>query len=172
MKAFKGKSPDYYFSKILLQINNKLGGFNYFLNTDKMINDRNILLIGVSTSHTLGRNNEKYNRNITGLAMVATKDKNFSKFYSKEEIINNDIHYSSAFRRNIAIFIEEAFEQYKKENKGVLPKNIIVCRQGISHNQLKKIELEVLNIQETCKKLNIQYYYVIVNTRSTIKFFE
>ena len=103
--------------------------------------------------------------------MVATKDKNFSKFYSKEEISNYDKHYSSATRRNIAAFIEEAFEKYEKENKET-PKNIIIYRQGIAHNQLKKIELEVLKIQEICRKLKVQYYYVIVNTRSTIKFFE
>ena len=173
IKAIKQRRGriDSYFSKILLQINNKLGGFNYFLDTDKTIDDRNILLIGVDSSHTWGRNSGRYYRRKTGVAMVATKDKNFSKFYSKEEIINRDIHYCSSTRRNIATFIEEAVEQYKKENKEY-PKNIIIYRQGIAHNQLNKIELEVLKIQETCKKLNIQYYYVIVNTRTAIKFFE
>ena len=172
IKAIKERRSNYYFSKILLQINNKLGGFNYFLDTDKTIDDRNIILIGVNSSHEWGRNNEEYISDITGVAMVATKDRNFSKFYSKEEIINRDENYSSISRRNIATFIEEAFIQYIKENKGVSPKNIIIYRQGISHNQIKEIELEVLKIQEICNKLNILYYYVIVNTRSTIKFFE
>ena len=173
MRAIKQRRGrlDSYFSKILLQINNKLGGFNYFLDTDKIIDDRNVLLIGVDSSHAWGRNSGKYNRKKTGVAMVATKDKNFSKFYSREEIINFDRHYSSASRRNIAIFIKEAFEQYKKENKEN-PRNIIIYRQGIAHNQLKKIELEVLKIQEICRKLQVQYYYVLVNTRTTIKFFE
>ena len=132
MRAIKQRKGrlDSYFSKILLQINNKLGGFNYFLNTDKIIDDRKVLLIGVDSSHAWGRNSGKYNRKKTGVAMVATKDKNFSKFYSREEIINLDRHYSSASRRNIASFIEEAFEQYKKENKET-PKNIIIYRQGI-----------------------------------------
>ena len=173
MRAIKQRRGrlDSYISKILLQINNKLGGFNYFLNIDKETDDRNILLIGVDSSHIWGRNSGRNNRKKTGVAMVATKDKNFSKFYSKEEIINCDFHYSSTTRRNIATFIEEAVEEYKKENKEH-PKNIIIYRQGIAHNQLNKIELEVLKIQEICKKLNIQYYYVLVNTRTTIKFFE
>ena len=173
MRAIKQRRGrlDSYFSKILLQINNKLGGFNYFLDIDKTIDDRNVLLIGVDSSHSWGRNSGKYKRKKTGVAMVATKDKNFSKFYSREEIINLDRHYSSASRRNIATFIEEAFEQYKKENKEN-PRNIIIYRQGIAHNQLKKIELEVLKIQEICRKLQVQYYYVLVNTRTTIKFFE
>ena len=50
---------DSYFSKILLQINNKLGGFNYFLNTDKEMDEQNILLIGIDSSHSWGRNSGK-----------------------------------------------------------------------------------------------------------------
>ena len=103
--------------------------------------------------------------------MVATKDKNFSKFYSKEEIIKYDNHYYSATRRNIGTFIEEAVQKYKKEN-GNPPKNIIIYRQGIANNQIYKIELETLIIEEICKKLKVNYYYVLVNTRTTIKFFE
>ena len=49
MKSKKG--PDSYFSKILLQINNKLGGFNYFLNIEPYIKERNIMLIGIDSSH-------------------------------------------------------------------------------------------------------------------------
>ena len=94
-RAFKSnKGPDSYFSKILLQINNKLGGFNYFLNTDDFIDDRKIMLIGVDTSHIWGRRNAKKNSRQRGVAMVATKDKKFSKFYSKEEIINTLLSYN------------------------------------------------------------------------------
>ena len=167
----KNKRSDSYFSKILLQINNKLGGFNYFLDTDEVTNKRNIVLIGIDTSHTWGKKTSKYNRKITGVSMVATKDKNFSKFYSKNEIIEYDNHYSSATRRNISKFIEEAVEKYIKENK-TEPKNIIIYRQGIAHNQLDKIKLEVSFIEEICSKLKINYYYVLVNTRTNIKFFE
>ena len=165
------KGPDSYFSKILLQINNKLGGVNYFLNTNEIIDDRNIILIGVDSSHKWGKSNSKNINKQTGIAMVATKDKKFSKFYSREEIIKYDKHYSSATRRSISSFIEEVFEKYKKENNEK-PKNIIIYRQGIAHNQLKYIKLEVAFIEEVCKKLNLNYYYVLVNTRSSIKFFE
>ena len=172
LRAMKNKrGPDSYFSKILLQINNKLGGFNYFLDIEDYIKDRDIILIGVDTSHTWGRKGPKRNNKKTAVAMVATKDKNFSKFYSKEEIIKYDNHYSSATRRNIGTFIEEAVQKYKKEN-GNPPKNIIIYRQGITNNQIYKIELEALIIEETCKKLKVNYYYVLVNTRTTIKFFE
>ena len=79
----------------------------------------------MDTSHTWGRKGPKRNNKKTAVAMVATKDKNFSKFYSKEEIIKYDNHYSSATRRNIGSFIEEAVQKYKKEN-GNPPKNIII----------------------------------------------
>ena len=165
------KGPDSYFSKILLQINCKLGGSNYFLNIDETIDERNIILMGIDSSHTWGRKNSKRNNKQTGVAMVATKDKKFSKFYSKEEIIKYDKHYSSATRRNIAGFIEEVYNKYKKENKEA-PKNIIIYRQGIAHNQLDHIKLEVFFIEEMCRKLGMNYYYVLVNTRSSVKFFE
>ena len=172
MRAMKNKrGPDSYFSKILLQINNKLGGFNYFLDTDEVTNERNIILIGVDTSHTWGKKTKKYNNKKIGLAMVATKDKNFSKFYSKNEIIKYDKHFYSDIRRNISQFIKEAVEKYIKEKKSQ-PKNIIIYRQGIAPNQSEKIKLEVLYIEEICQKLKVNYYYVLVNTRTNIKFFE
>ena len=172
MKAMKGRrGPDSYFSKILLQINNKLGGCNYFLNLDPFIEDRKLMLIGVDSSHVWGKKTSKKNNKKTGVAMVATKDKYFSKFYSREEIILYDSHYSSTARRSISEFIEEAVSKYTKEN-GESPKNIIIYRQGIAHNQLNLIKLEALFVKQICNKLNINYYYVLVNTRTSIKFFE
>ena len=172
MKAMKGRrGPDSYFSKILLQINNKLGGCNYFLNLDPFIEDRKLMLIGVDSSHAWGKKTSKKNNKKTGVAMVATKDKYFSKFYSREEIILYDSHYSSTARRSISEFIEEAVSKYTKEN-GESPKNIIIYRQGIAHNQLNLIKLEALFVKQICNKLNINYYYVLVNTRTSIKFFE
>ena len=59
-----------------------------------------------------------------------------------------------------------------KENKNEPPKNIIIYRQGIAHNQLKFVQSEVKLIEDVCKEYNLNYYYVIVNTRVTVKFFE
>ena len=135
LKAMKSKrGPDSYYSKILLQINNKIGGFNYFLNVDPFINDLKIMLIGVDTSHIWARKNKQLEER-TGIAMVATKDKNFSKFYTKQEILVGDVHYASETTRIISSFIKEAYAKYLKENK-YPPKNIIIYRQGIAYNQL------------------------------------
>ena len=159
--------PKTFFSKILLQVNCKLGGFNYFLNFDGFIEQRSIMLIGVDSSHIWGTTKNQR----TAVGMIATKDKKFSKFYHKLEFLREDSQYTSETRRNIYYFIEETFTKYYKEN-GDFPKNIIIYRQGISFNQLKHIKLEVKLIEETCNKLKLNYYYVLINTNTNIRFFE
>ena len=129
------------------------------------------MLIGVDSSHIWKIKNKNLNER-TGLAMVSTKDENFSKFYFKEEIINGDENYASETRRIIHIFIKEAYEKYLKVNNKNPPKNVIIYRQGIAYNQLKYVENEVKSIREICNELNLNYYYVNVNTRVTSKFFE
>ena len=172
IKAMKSKrGPDSYYSKILLQINNKIGGFNYFLNVDPYINDMKIMLIGIDTSHIWAKKNKELEER-TGIAMIATKDKNFSKFYNKQEILIGDVHYASETARKIASFIKEAYAKYLKENKQQSPKNIIIYRQGIAYNQLKYVDIEVKSIKEICEELKLNYYYVNVNTRVTTKLFE
>ena len=165
------KGLDSYFSKILLQINNKLGGYNYFLNIDSKIKDRNIMLIGIDSSHIWSKRKKSLDER-TGVAMISTKDKQFSKFYCKQEIIPGDYNYHSEERRIISVFIKEAYVKYLKENKKIPPKNVIIYRQGIAYNQLKFVEDEVRLIEKTCKDLKLNYYYVNVNTRVTTKLFE
>ena len=169
MKSKKG--PDSYFSKILLQINNKLGGFNYFLNLVDAIEEKNIILMGIDSSHKWGRMTSKYNNKKICLAMVSTKDKKFSEFFSKSEIINYEKNYDLNISSEIYNFIKQSIEKYSEKNKEA-PKNIIIYRQGVQHNHLKIIRNEALKIEEICKKLNLKYYYVVINTRETIKFFE
>ena len=129
------------------------------------------MLIGVDSSNIWGRKTSKYNDKKIGLAMISTKDKNFSKFFSNEEIIKYDKRYSISIRKAISDFIEQAIKKYKKENSEN-PQNIIIYRQGIAQNQTKNIQLEVAHIEDICQTLNIKYYYVLVNTRTNIKFFE
>ena len=165
------KGPDSYFSKILLQINNKLGGCNYFLNIDSIIDDRNIMLIGIDSSHIWAQKNNSMEER-TGFAMVSTKDKQFSKIYCKEYIIPGDEHYNSEKEKRYHSFIKEAYAKYLKENNKIPPKNVIIYRQGIAYNQLEYVEDEVKLIRRICNELKINYYFVNVNTRVTTKLFE
>jgi len=149
-------------SKILLQINAKLGGISYKTLQEKQVNDRKLMIIGVDSSHIKGKG--------TGVAMVATINDSFTNFFNKEIIIKEDnnkeqLHYC------ISNFIEYAIEVYKKENKEY-PKVIIIYRQGVSLQQKQYLKTEIAQIDYSCEKKNILYYYILVNTKTNFKFFE
>ena len=163
-------------SKILLQINAKLRGVNYKIKFDKAIQDRDIMVIGVDSSHIKGKR--------TGVAMVATMDNNFTDFFNTQEIIKEQKEESKEEKKEktkeenkgklefrVSAFIEEAINAYKKENKGNKPKNLIIYRQGVSLHQKEDLKNEVINIEKVCKLNNILYYYVLVNTKVNYKFF-
>ena len=60
---------------------------------------------------------------------------------------------------------------YKKFNES-LPGGIIIYRQGVSFQQKEFLKSEVTNIQNVCDKSGLKYYYILVNTKTTYKFFE
>ena len=148
-------------SKILLQINAKLSGVSYIAKFDKSIKDRKLMIIGVDSSHIKGKR--------TGIAMVATINTSFTNFYNKEEIIIEE--KKERFLFAISSFIEEAIAKYKGFNKH-LPGGIIIYRQGVSFQQKEFLKNEVINIQKVCDKNKILYEYILVNTKTTYKFFE
>ena len=149
-------------SKILLQINAKLGGISYKTLQDKTVNDRKIMVVGVDSSHIKGHG--------TGVAMVATINDTFTNFFNKEEIIKEE-NNKEQLQYYVSSFIEKAVEVYKKENKEP-PKNIIIYRQGVSLQQKEYLKAEIAEIDFALKTKNILYYYVLVNTKTTFKFFE
>ena len=159
-----------YISKILTKINCKLGGANYLLNLDKITLDRKIMFIGIdfglNASHTWKRRQQGV------MSMVATKDKYYSKFYAQNEILQcKEKNYVLTIQENISNFIDIAINKYVKEENST-PKNIIIYRQGISEYQIESIKNEIKIIEEICQKKGIKYYYVIVNTKTSLKFFE
>ena len=149
-------------SKILLQINAKLGGISYKTLQDQKVNDRKIMVIGVDSSHIKGQG--------TGVAMVATINDTFTNFFNKEEIIKEE-NNKEQLQYCVSSFIEKAIEVYKKENKEA-PKNIIIYRQGVSLQQKEFLKTEIAEIDFSLKTKNILYYYILVNTKTTFKFFE
>ena len=148
-------------SKILLQINAKLSGVSYIAKFDKNIKERNLMIIGVDSSHIRGKR--------TGVAMVATINPSFTNFYNKEQIILEE--KKESFLISISSFIEEAIQKYNEINK-TYPKGIIIYRQGVSFQQKEFLKNEVINIQKVCAKNKLLYEYILVNTKTTYKFFE
>ena len=147
-------------SKILLQINAKLGGISYKAVVDKEVKDLKIMAIGVDSSH---------NRKRTGVAMVATINDSFTDFYNKEEIIKEENKTQLQFC--VSSFIEEAVAAYNKKNKE-MPKTVIIYRQGVSLHQKQQLKEEILQIEKVCKTKNLLFYYILVNTKTNYKFFE
>ena len=148
-------------SKILLQINSKLSGVTYTAKINDEVKNRRLMIIGVDSSHIKGKR--------TGVAMVSTVNSSFSNFYNKETIIKEEKKEQLQFC--VSGFIEEAIAQYNKINSK-LPGGIIIYRQGVSLQQKDFLENEVNNIKKVCEKNKILYYYILVNTKTTYKFFE
>ena len=122
------------------------------------------MVIGVETSRI--RQGKK-----TGVAMVATINDSFTDFYNKEDIIKEE-NYKEQLQYCVSSFIEEAVAVYMKQNKGEKPKGIIIYRQGVSLQQKDFLKDEINEIDTACKNRSILYYYILVNTKTTFKFFE
>lgn len=150
-------------SKILLQINAKLGGVSYKAITDKTINDLGLMVVGVDSSHV--------KKHGTGVAMVATINKTFTDFYNKEQLMDEE-NNREQLQYCVSSFIEEAIEVYKKQNNNQKPGGIIIYRQGVSLQQKDYLNPEIQQIDSSCDSKGILYYYILVNTKTTFKFFE
>ena len=165
----QNKKQASYISNILTQINCKLGGANYILNLDDDIKQRDIMFIGIdfglNASHTWKRREKGV------ITLVATRDKTFSKFYAQNEILECKANYLLSIKEYISSFINSAIKKYEKEENKP-PKNIIFYRQGISEYSIESIKSEIKVIEEVCNLKNINYYYVIVNMKTSLKLFE
>ena len=148
-------------SKILLQINSKLNGVSYMAKIDDEVKNRKLMIIGVDSSHIKGKR--------TGVAMVATINTSFTNFYNKETIIKEEKKEQLQFC--ISSFIKEALVEYQNFNKK-LPGGIVIYRQGVSLQQKDFLISEVDNIKKVCEENKVLYYYILVNTKTTYKFFE
>ena len=149
-------------SKILLQLNAKLGGVSYKAKMDNSVQERKLMVVGVDSSHIKGKR--------TGVAMVATLNDSYTDFYNKEEIIEEK-NNKEQLQYCISNFLEEAVTAYNKKNKE-MPKGVIIYRQGVSFQQKDYLKTEIAQIELSCKTKNVLFYYVLVNTKTTFKFFE
>jgi len=68
----------------------------------------------------------------------------------------------------------QKYLKFKKQkmNKNEYPKGIVIYRQGVSLQQKEYIKDEIRLVDKSCKDKGIPYYYILVNTKTTFKFFE
>jgi len=171
-ESINGKRGMSVASKLLCQMNNKLGGSSYVLDVDNKTNmyrGSNLMLIGVDSSHISGKR--------TGVAMVATTNKDYSSVTNQEDIIEEKNKTQLVYC--VGRFINKAMQEYFKNTKE-LPKGIVIYRQGVSEEQKEYLKQEVATIECYCKGLHkdsvnksfeINYVYVLVNKKNNYKFF-
>ena len=189
------------FKNILLQINAKLGGALYKIKMDKSLIGKKIMLVGIDSSKHKDKNNygtgvamvatindtftDFYNK----VEIVKRKRPQKKIEQKKEQYIEGDEgnenseetseeskkelegKYEEKFHLCVNKFIEEAVEDFKKNNGGNKPDWIIIYRQGVSLQQKEFLKEEISEIDDICTNKNIQYYYILVNTKSSYKFF-
>ena len=170
--SFSKKNGMSVVSNILIQMNIKIGGISYKVDFDKQIKNMNLMIVGINSSRLI-IDKIPYQ----SLSYCATLNNDFTEYTNKKENINGeDINKGIC----ISNFINEALVEYfKKNNK--MPDGIIIYRQGISEGKEYIINIEIEQIDnnlngnsplEYLKGLKIPYYYILVNKRSSIKFFE
>ena len=160
-KSIQKKGAMSVYSKILLQINAKQRGISCVTGRDEKIQQKNLMVIEVDSSHIKGRR--------TGVTMVGSINGTFTDFFNQEEIIEEKNKERLQYR--ISAFIREAIVQYNKNNKRI-PGGIIIYRQGVSLQQKEYLKTEIKEITLECQKNNIKFYYILVNMKTTFKFFE
>ena len=156
------------YSKILLQLNSKLGGLTYAIKFKNENEIKKILVIGVDSSHIHGHR--------TGIAMVASDNFGFnycSEYIIEEENVNN-------LQMKIALFLNNVLIEYQKK-KNNIPNEIIIYRQGVSKEQKMFLKNEITQIDDLLNgkkkeyfplKNKIPYYYILVNKKTSWKFFQ
>lgn len=92
--------------KILIQINNKLGGFTYTVDFKKILDKINIMAMGVDSSQIREKG--------TVIAMTATINSKFSQMFNRTEIIEKKNQTQLKFC--VAKFLKDAVKEFKKKN--------------------------------------------------------
>ena len=160
-------------SNILIQMNTKIKGISCVVDFDDEIKKRNFMIVGVDSSGY--EDNGKLFQNIS---FCASLDKYFSTYVNKKTTVTIEDYDNTQFP--IANFMEIALAEYFSKNKA-FPDGVIIYRQGISGGQKNYLKTEIGQLQKIfggesdkkwLKDIKIKYYYVLVNKKSSLKFFE
>jgi aubergine-like protein len=160
-------------SNILIQMNTKIGGTSCIASFNEDIKKENLMVVGVDSSGY--EENGKLYQNIS---FCASLDKYFTNYVNKKTTVTIEDYDNTNLP--IATFMETALAEYFKIHKQ-FPTGIIIYRQGISKGQKNYLKTEIEQLQKIfngdsdkkCfKDIKIKYYYVLVNKKSSLKFFE
>ena len=133
------------------------------------------MIVGIDSSHIPGKR--------TGVGMVASLNNDLTEFHNKIDIIEEKKKEQLIFC--VSSFLQEAIAKYFTRNKNStkkLPSGIIIYRQGVSKEQKEFLKKEIENIDlflnaklkenDLLNNNPIPFYYVLVNTKTSFKFFQ
>ena len=160
-------------SNILIQMNTKIGGTSCVADFNEDIKKENLMIVGVDSSGY--EDNGKLFQNIS---FCASLDEYFTNYVNKKTTVTIDDYDNTQFP--IANFMEIALAEYFKIHKK-FPSGVIIYRQGISGGQKNYLKNEIEQLikifggesdKKWLKDIKIKYYYVLVNKKPSLKFFE
>ena len=160
-------------SNILIQMNTKIGGISCVADFQEEIKKQNLMVVGVDSSGY-----EENGKLFQNISFCASLDEYFTKYVNKKTTITIEDYDNTNLP--IANFVEIALAEYFNIHKK-FPGGIIIYRQGISKGQKNYLKTEIEQLQKIfngesekkCyKDIKIKYYYVLVNKKPTLKFFE
>ncbi|KAJ7178055.1 argonaute-like protein [Mycena filopes] len=168
-KIRKEKGQLQYFANVALKVNMKMGGINHSLDTQSMVwlNQEPTMLVGIDVTHP-GPGSVKGTPSIA--AVVASCDRNFAQFPCSMEIQES----KKEMVTNLAGMMTERLKLFLDMNK-VLPKRILVYRDGVSEGQFPIVIREELPaIRAACRRFegyNPKITIVICGKRHHTRFY-
>ena len=160
-------------SNILIQMNTKIGGTSCIADFREEIKKENLMVVGVDSSGY-----EENGKLFQNISFCASLDKYFTNYVNKKTTITIEDYDNTNLP--ISNFMETALAEYFKIHK-TFPSSVIIYRQGISKGQKNYLKTEIEQLQKIfngdsdkkCfKDIKIKYYYVLVNKKPSLKFFE
>ncbi|KAG7210785.1 hypothetical protein KM043_012278 [Ampulex compressa] len=149
-------------TKVAIQINCKLGGAAWTMQDLPPIN---LMVVGFDVCHDTAVHGRDFG------AMVASLDRNLTRYFSAVSAHTNGEELSNEFSVNIA----KAVQNYKQLNQ-VLPSHILIYRDGVGEGQVPFVyEHEVGQLKSKLKHLygetNFKMAFVIVTKRINSRLF-
>jgi aubergine-like protein len=154
-------------------MNTKIGGVSCVADFQEEIKKQNLMVVGVDSSGY-----EESGKLFQNISFCASLDEYFTNYVNKKTAVTIEDYDNTNLP--IANFMETALAEYFKIHKK-FPGGVIIYRQGISHGQKNYLKSEIEQLQkifngeseQKCyKDIKIKYYYVLVNKKPTLKFFE
>ena len=160
-------------SNILIQMNTKIGGISCIADFNEEIKKQNLMIVGVDSSGY-----EEGGKLFQNISFCASLDEYFTNYVNKKTTVTLEDYDNTNLP--ISNFMETALSEYFRVHKQ-FPGGVIIYRQGISHGQKNYLKTEIEQLhrifngesEKKCfKEIKIKYYYVLVNKKPTLKFFE